>query len=146
MNEAVKQPPVPNRGTIASVRGSVVDARFEKHLPQATRAAFQKADTPSVASMVLGFSALTSQLNTNGQQLQTFEAGPTLLLVENTQVHTKFEIRVERDDLQGDEDDIELSFHGYKDGEPQTAGAKFRLTVTMKQEKQKNAAKAPETL
>jgi len=107
---------------------------FEKHLPQATRAAFQKADTPSVASMVLGFSALASQLNTNGQQLQTFEAGPTLLLVENTQVHSKFEIRVERDDLQGDEDDIELSFHGYKDGEPQTAGAKFRLTMTMKQE------------
>jgi hypothetical protein len=41
---------------------------------------------------------------------------------------------VERDDLRGEEDEIELSFHGYKDGETQTAGSKVRFTLTMKQE------------
>jgi hypothetical protein len=107
---------------------------FEKHLPQATRAALRKAGTTSSASMLSGFSALTAQLSARGQQLQTFEAGPTLVLVEDPQAHSKFEITVERDDLRGDEDEIELSFHGSKDGETQTAGANFRFTVTMKQE------------
>jgi len=84
--------------------------------------------------VVSGFSMLTGQLNSRGQQLQTFDAGPTLVLLENPDAHSKFEIDVERDDLRADEDEIELSFHGSKDGETQTAGAKFRLTLTMKQE------------
>ena len=107
---------------------------FEKHLPQATRAALRKAGTSSSASILSGFSALTSQLSARGQQLQTFEAGPTLVLVEDPLAHSKFEITVERDDLRGDEGEIELSFHGSKDGETQTAGAKFRLILSMKQE------------
>jgi hypothetical protein len=107
---------------------------FESHLPQATRAALRKAGTTSGASMLSGFSMLTGQLNSRGQQVQTFEAGPTLVLLENPDAHSKFEIDVERDDLRADEDEIELSFHGSKDGETQTAGAKFRLTLTMKEE------------
>jgi hypothetical protein len=107
---------------------------FEQHLPQATRAALRKASPTSGASMATGLSAMTSQLSAQGQQLQTFEAGPTLILLENLQTHTKFEVTVERDDLRGDEDEIELAFHGSKDGETQTAGAKFRLNLTMRQE------------
>lgn len=107
---------------------------FEKHLPQATEAALRKAEPASGASMLAGFSAITTQLSARGQQLQTFEAGPTLLLIDDPLAHSKFEITVERDDLRGDEDEIELAFHGSKDGETQTAGAKFRLTLTMKQE------------
>jgi type IV pilus assembly protein PilA len=107
---------------------------FETHLPQATVAALRKAGANSGASMLTLVSALTAKMNTQGQQLQTFEAGPTLVLIENPQARSKFEIRVERDDLRGDEDEIELSFHGTKDGETQSAGVKFRLTITMKQE------------
>ena len=107
---------------------------FERHLPQATRAALRKAGAAPGTSMLDGVAAMTSQLTALGQQLQTFEAGPVLMSVENPQAHTKFEITVERDDLRGDEDEIELSFHGYKDGETQTAGTKVRFTVTMKQE------------
>jgi hypothetical protein len=107
---------------------------FEKHLPQATQAALRKAQPASGASMLAGFSAITTQLSARGQLLQTFEAGPTLLLIDDPKANSKFEITVERDDLRGDEDEIELAFHGSKDGETQTAGAKFRLTLTMKQE------------
>ncbi len=107
---------------------------FDKHLPQATRMALRKAGAASGASMLSGFSLLTSQLAASGQQLQTFEAGPTLMMIENPQSHTKFEITVESDSLRGDEDEIALAFHGSKDGETQTAGAKFGLTFTMKQE------------
>jgi hypothetical protein len=107
---------------------------FEKHLPQVTRAALHKAHADSGTSMLDGFSLMAGQLSARGGQLQTFEAGPTLVMMEDPQAHTKFEIVVERDDLRGEEDEIELSFHGYKDGETQTAGTKFRFTLTMKQE------------
>jgi len=107
---------------------------FEKHLPQATRMSLRKAGTTPGASMLSGFSAMTSQLTASGQQFQTFAAGPTLLMIENPQSHTKFEITVESDDLRADEDEIALAFHGSKDGETQIAGAKFGLTFTMKQE------------
>ena len=107
---------------------------FDKHLPQATRTALRKAGAASGASMFGSFSLLTNQLAASGQQLQTFEAGPILVMIENPQAHSKFEITVESDDLRGDEDEIALGFHGSKDGETQTAGAKFGLTFTMKQE------------
>jgi hypothetical protein len=107
---------------------------FEKHLPQATRAALRKARADSGTSMLDGFSMLTGRLSAVGQQMQTFEAGPTLMLIEDPQQHTKFEVTVERDDLRGEDDEIELGFRGYKDGETQTAGTKFRFTLTMKQE------------
>jgi hypothetical protein len=107
---------------------------FEKHLPRATRAALPRTGTTSGIPFLYGFSMLTSQMATRGQQLQTFEAGPTLLHFEDPQTHSKFEIIVERDDLRGDEDQIDLSFHGSKNGEPQTAGAKLGLTFIMKQE------------
>jgi len=107
---------------------------FEKHLPQATRLALRNSGTTSGASMFTGISAITAQLSARGQQLQTFDAGPTLLLIEDPVAHSKFEITVERDDLRGDQDEIELAFHGSKNGETQTAGAKFRLTVRMKPE------------
>jgi hypothetical protein len=132
---AAAQPaPQTARQALLEMFFSKTPGTFEKHLPLATRAALRKAGSTSTASMLTGFSAITSQLSARGQQLQTFEAGPTLVLVEDPATHGKFEITVERDDLRGDEDEIELSFHGSKDGETQTAGAKFRFTVTMKQE------------
>jgi hypothetical protein len=122
------------RQALVEMLFSKTPGTFEKHLPQATRAALRKAHTDSGASMLDGFSLITSQLNARGGQMQTFEAGPTLVMIEDPQAHSKFEITVERDDLRGEEDEIELSFHGYKDGETQTAGTKFRFTLTMKQE------------
>ncbi|MGA8150955.1 MAG: hypothetical protein WB952_08405 [Terriglobales bacterium] len=107
---------------------------LEKHLPEVTRAAFRNAQAGSGAAMVNAFSTLTSTMQARGQQMQTFESGSTLVSFEDPRQHSKMEIMVERDDLQGDEDQIELSLHAFKDGEAQTAGIKPRLTFTMKQE------------
>jgi hypothetical protein len=130
---AAQQPaPQTARQALLEMFFSKTAGTFEKHLPQATRAALPKTGT--YPPFLSGFSLLTSQMAARGQQLQTFEAGPTLVMVDDLQAHSKFEITVERDDLRGDEDQIDLSFHGTKNGEPQTAGAKFGLTFTMKQE------------
>jgi type IV pilus assembly protein PilA len=107
---------------------------MEKHLPEVTRAAIKKAQTGSGASMLTSFGMMASAMQARGQQMQTFETGPTLVSFEDPQQHTKMEIVVERDDLQADEDQIEISVHASKDGETQTAGVKPHLTFTMKQE------------
>jgi hypothetical protein len=106
---------------------------FEKHLPEVTVAAMHKATPGSTASMIAGFSALSSQMQTHGQ-FQTFEAGSTLLTTEDPQTHSKLEVLVARDNLRGETDEIELSFKAYKDGESQTAGVIPRLIFAMQQE------------
>jgi hypothetical protein len=128
--------PVPQtaRQALLEMFFSKTPGTLEKHLPQATRAALRKAGPTPGTSFLGGYSAIMSQLTAHGQQMQTFEAGPTLMSMDDPQAHTKFEITVERDDLRADEDEIELSFRSYKDGESQIAGTKFRFTFAMKQE------------
>jgi hypothetical protein len=105
---------------------------FEKHLPEALRAALRKADNGGGPSALQQFSLLTSQLNAMNGQLQTFEAGPTLLVAENLQQGSRFEIVVEHDDLRGDEDEIELSFRSFKNGQAQNVPVFPKLTFLMK--------------
>lgn len=107
---------------------------LEKHLPEVTRAAIKKAQAGSGTSRLTPYAMLTNLMQTQGQQLQTFETGPTLMSFEASQQHSKFEIMVEREERKGDEDRMELSFHAYKDGEPQTAGVRPHVTFTMQQE------------
>ena len=106
---------------------------FDKHLPEATRAALHKGEGQGL-SLLQQFSLLTSQINSQGQQLQTFEAGATLLTVEDSRTNSKFEVTVERDDLRGEADEIELSFHAYKDGQPQASFVSPHLTFLMKEQ------------
>jgi hypothetical protein len=131
---AAQPTPQTARQAVLEMFFSRTPGTFEKHLPLATRAALRKASAASGAPILSGLPALTGQLTAHGQQLQTFEAGPTLVLIEDPQTQSKFEITVERDDLRGDEDQIELGFHSSKYNETQTAGAKFRFTLTMKQQ------------
>ena len=81
-----------------------------KHLPMATRTALEKA---GALTMLEQYSALTSQLQTQGQILKTFESGPLLLAGEDPKTGQKVEITVENDVLRGDQDDIQLSFRVY---------------------------------
>ena len=107
---------------------------FEKHLPQAMKAAMRKARADSGTTMLDSFSLMSGQLAAHGQDIHTFETGSTLVVIEDPQLHNKFEVTVERDDLRGDEDTIELGFRCFKDGQDQVAGTKFGFTFVMKQE------------
>lgn len=108
---------------------------FRKHLPEAMLAALDKANGGSASSPLGAYSLLFGQLaQTGGTEVQTFEAGPVLLSFENPRENSKFEIVVDRDDLQADEDEIEVSFRGYKNGQSQLSGVSPRFTFGMKQE------------
>ena len=106
---------------------------FMQHLPMATRTALDKSG--ALAKLQV-YSLMASQIQTQNQNLQTFETGPVLLATENPTTGQKVEIRVENDTLRGDRDEIELSFQVYKNGQAQQTPFMPQMTFSMKQEQQ----------
>jgi hypothetical protein len=106
---------------------------FAKHLPTATRAALEKSG--GLASLQQ-FSLMANQLQTQGQKVQTFETGSLLLSGEDPKTGQKVEVTVENDALRGDQDDIELTFQIYKNGQLQKGPFMPLVTFSMKQEAQ----------
>jgi hypothetical protein len=102
-----------------------------KHLPEATRAALEKSGALSTMQQ---YSVLASQFESNGKSLQTFETGSVLLATDDQKTGQKFEVTVENDSLQGDEDDLELSFRGYKEGKAERTPFMPHMTFAMKME------------
>jgi len=102
-----------------------------KHLPVATLAALRQSG--AMASLQQ-YSLLASQLQTQGQNYQTFETGSVLLSGEDPKTGQKVEVLVENDALRGEQDDIELSFLTYKNGQAQRTPFMPRITFSMKQE------------
>jgi len=104
---------------------------LEKHLPQAMLTALHQVDTNS--SQLDMISMMTHQLTAQGQ-VQTFDAGSTLVSFEDPRTQSKFQINIEKDDLRGDEDEIELSFYTEKNGQAQDSHITPRLSFLMKSE------------
>ena len=127
-------------GTPQTARQALLEMFFSKtpgtlvkHLPVTTRTALEKA---GVLANLQQYSAMMSQLQTEGQNLQTFETGSVLLSVDNPKTGDKSEVTVENDALRGDRDDIELSFQFYKNGQSQRTPFMPLMTFSMKQEGQ----------
>jgi len=106
---------------------------FVKHLPSATRAALEKSG--AMASLQQ-YSQMISQLQTQGQNVKTFETGSLLLVAEDPKTGQKADITVENDALRGDQDDIEVTFHTSKNGEDQMSPFTPQIVFSMKQEAQ----------
>jgi hypothetical protein len=106
---------------------------FVKHLPMATRDALEKS---GALANLQQYSAMMSHMQTQGQNLQTYETGSVLLSAEDPKAEQKLEVLVENDSLRGDQDDIELSFHSYKNGQAQGMPRMVQMTFSMKQESQ----------
>ena len=109
---------------------------FEKHLPESARHALIRKGDTLTASIMFRFATVGQQeLSSGGSKLETFDTGPTLAVSQDSNSHRKIEILVERDDLQGEDDVIELSFRTYLDGQFDPLPVLPRLIFSMKQEK-----------
>ena len=126
-----------------SARQALIDMFFgssadhlEKHLPDATRKTLKKLDTGDGQSMLAQISMFSAMAKAGGANLQTFETGPVLLSVDQPQrgVAEHFEITVERDDLMGEEDQLELALHITKNGKEESLPFIPRFTFAMKSE------------
>lgn len=104
---------------------------FVKHLPAVTRAALEKS---GALAQIQQYSLMVSQMQTQGQNLQTFESGPVMLAAEDPKTGQKVEITVANDKLHGDQDDIELAFRVYKSGQVQQTPFLPQMTFSMRQE------------
>jgi len=106
---------------------------FVKHLPAVTRTALEKSGAMTTLAQ---YSQMASQFPTDGQNLQTFETGPILLEGQNPKTGDKVQITVESDRLRGDQDDIAIALHIFKNGQPQLTPFMPQMTFSMKQESQ----------
>ncbi len=77
---------------------------------------------------------LTSQFHSTGNPVETFDTGSVLLSTIDPKTGQKTEIVVEKDFLQGDDDNIELCFRTYKDQQLQRTPFMPRITFAMKME------------
>ena len=113
---------------------------LEKHLPEITRHSMNKLSAPGGENYLSEFSSIAMQARAAGTKFQTFDTGPTLLLTEdpnpglNGTEPDKVEITVERDDLIGDEDQIELALHLSRNGKEQSLPVVPRFTFIMQSE------------
>ena len=109
---------------------------LEKHLPDVTRKTFQRMDSGNGQSFLSEFSMLATQAKAEGAAFQIFDTGTTLLTAEDPRGvgNEKAEITVERDDLIGDEDQIELALHMTRSGKEETLPFIPRFTFSMKME------------
>jgi TonB family protein len=130
-------PPQTARQALIEMFFSDAPGHFEKHLPDITRQTFQRLKESNGQSTPEMFSLLASQAKAGGAKFETFDAGTTLLRIKGPSVgaYDKTEITVERDDLLGDEDQIELALHTFKGGKEEALFATIlRFTFTMKLE------------
>lgn len=105
---AQKQAPAPpqtaRQALIEIITGG--QKAFGKHLTVEVQQLLAKAGPRGTAAF--GMLDIPHQL---GGEIQTFETGPVLLTVNQPAEHEKLEVRIENDDLSGDEDTMELSLH-----------------------------------
>ncbi len=79
------------------------------------------------------------QLRATSSDFQVFETGPVLLATTDPKSHEKFEVHVDSDDLSGDTDNIDISFHQFRDGVEQDVPYTAMLSqFTVGMKKQEN--------
>jgi hypothetical protein len=102
-------PQTPRQALIEMITGG--EQGVLKHLTvemQKSREGGQKGFVPDLA--------VFDQMKSASSQFEVFETGRVLLSSNDAKTNEKFEIHVDSDDLSGDTDNIDISFHEFKDG------------------------------
>lgn len=108
---------------------------FAKHLPDDARQVLIHKGETMETSVVLRIASVGRGLTAQGEHVETFDVGPNILVSEQPD-HERVEVAVEHDSLMGEQDEIELSIHSYKNGEEQFIPVVPRLIFMLKQEKE----------
>lgn len=131
------QPPQPQSARQALIEMFIGKGADDlvKHLPDAARKSLiRKGETPE-SSVVLRIATIGRSATEQNGHIETFDVGPNILISEQPESHERIEVAVEHDSLLGEQDEIELSVHLYKDGQPQSLPVIPRLVFTFQQEK-----------
>jgi hypothetical protein len=136
---AQTQPPPPQtaRQAVLEMLLSKDPKAFQKHIPENAQEIFKKTDSGLLPLLMEQVSNFQLHGPLEAKHMETFDVGPLLLVSESSVGHQqeRVEVVVERDDLSGDEDQIELSLRVYDDGVIHRMPVVPGLTLDMKEEK-----------
>jgi len=143
-NLGAQSPSASNPPSPQTARQALIEMFFgtaanhlEKHLPDVTRKTLHRLGTANGQDALAEFSMFSMQAKAMGAGFQTFDSGPTLLIAEDPRTGDgqRVELTVERDDLIGEEDQIELGLHITRNGKEDTTLPFIpRFTFIMKRE------------
>ncbi len=105
---------------------------INKHLTEEVRTLLADPKNKQAAMYVMALKGMAGQ-----KGIQTFEAGDTLLSYQEPRSNEKLEVHVDSDDLNGEEDNLQLSVHMSKDGKEvrqQWSSISSGFTINMKKE------------
>jgi hypothetical protein len=128
--EAAPRPQTARQALIEMFSFKTPDS-FLRHLPAVTLSALDKT---GALERMQPFSMISGQLHANGKQVQTFDTGSILLTSEDPKTGQTLDVIVESDSVQGDGDNIELTFQTYKEKQARKTPFMPRMTFAMKME------------
>ncbi|HYX52480.1 MAG TPA: hypothetical protein VE783_03455, partial [Candidatus Limnocylindrales bacterium] len=105
---------------------------INKHLTEEVRTLLADPKNKQAAMYVMALKGMAGQ-----KGIQTFEAGDTLLSYQEPRSNDKLEVHVDSDDLNGEEDNLQLSAHAFRDGKEirqEWSSIASGFTVNMKKE------------
>ena len=103
-------PQTPRQALIEMISGGQEGAM--KHLTVEMQKSLQGDGKNNAASQLATF----DQIRAASSDFQVFETGQVLLASNDPKTHEKFEVHVDSDDLSGDTDNMDISFHQFHDG------------------------------
>jgi hypothetical protein len=130
-------PPQTARQAVLEILSGKSPDAVQRHIPENTLAIFNKTDSGIEPMLTSQITNIRTELYRPGNHVETFDAGPLLLTAEGTEgTHQiRYEVVVDRDDLSGDEDQMELSLRNYRDGIVQRLMVVPGLILDLKEEK-----------
>ncbi|MGC2742456.1 MAG: hypothetical protein WA672_04660 [Candidatus Angelobacter sp.] len=124
-------PQTPRQALIEIITGGGQGAM--KHLTVEMQKSLQGDGNSGSAPQLATF----DQIKAASSEFQVFDSGQVLLSANDPKSHEKFEVHVDSDDLSGDTDNIDISFHQFRDGvetDVPYATMLSRFTVGMKKQ------------
>jgi hypothetical protein len=124
-------PQTPRQALIEMISGGQEGAM--KHLTVEMQKSLQEDGKNNSAAQLAAF----DQIRAASSDFQVFETGQVLLSANELKSNEKFEVHVDSDDLSGDTDNMDISFHQFRDGVEQDipyAAMLSRFTIGMKRQ------------
>jgi hypothetical protein len=124
-------PQTPRQALIEMISGGQEGAM--KHLTVEMQKSLEADGKNNSASQLAAF----DQIRSASSDFQVFETGQILISANEPKSNEKFEVHVDSDDLSGDTDTMDISFHQFRDGVEQDipyAAMLSRFTVGMKRQ------------
>lgn len=137
-----KPPQTPRQALLEIITGGgkAIQRHLTVELQQAIAEASKKQTDagakagPGMSMSMIGIELIGMPALAGEKEFQPFESGPVLFSYSRANSKEKIEGRVEGDNLSGDQDEILLSIHLFKDGQEQSVPFMPNIVVGLKQQ------------